>query len=124
MGPDRFHALKGFKGRFPLLRSCHRDLILGGRQYQQEVGFGLATGLDGHRGGGFGKQAVEMRLNRVSAGRDLLEPVASIILAEGAPTQLHDRHAGAVQGIPAGLQRDVARQAAVGLSLECRLGRR
>ena len=121
MGPDRFHALKGLEGRFPLLRSGHRDLILRGRQHQQEVGLGLATGLDGHRGGGFGKQAVEVGFNRVSAGRDLLEPVASIILAEGAPTQLHNRHAGAVQGISAGLQRDVARQAAVVLSLESRL---
>ena len=123
MGPDRFHALKGLEGRFPLLRSGDRDLILGGRQRQQEVGLGLTTGLDGHRGGGFGKQAVEVGFNRVSAGRDLLEPVASIILAEGAPTQLHNRHAGAMQGIPGGLQRDVARQAAVVLCLESGLCR-
>ena len=123
MGADRFHALKGFEGRFPLFRSGHRDLIPGGRQHQQEVGFGLTTGLDGHRGGGFGKEAVEMSFNRVSAGRNLLEPVVSIILAEGAPTQLHNRHTGAAQGIPAGLQRDVARQAAVGLCLESGPGR-
>ena len=124
MGPDRFHALKGFEGGFPLLRSGHRDLILGGRQHKKEVGSGLEAGFDGHRGGGFGKQAVEVGFNRVSAGRDLLEPVASVILTEGASTQLHDGHASAVQGISAGLQSNVARQASVGLSLEVRLGRR
>ena len=81
MGPDRFHALEGFKGRFPLFRSRDRDLILGGSQYQLEIGLNRLTGLDGRRCGGFGKEAVEMRFNRVSAGRDLLEPIASIIPA-------------------------------------------
>jgi len=115
MGSDRLHALEGFKCRLPLFRPRDRDFILGGCQYQQEVGLGRLTGLDGYRCGVFGKQAVEMSFYRVSAGRHLLKPVTSVILADSDPAQFHYGYTGPVQRVPGGFQGDAALQTAVRL---------
>ena len=57
-----------------------------------------------------------MGVNPVSSGRHSREPVTSVILAEGAPAQFHNRHTSAVQRVAGGFQGDVALQAAVRLS--------
>ena len=53
----------------------------GGANTSRKSASAVLTSLDGYRCGGFGKEAVKMGFNRVSAGRHLLKTVTSIILA-------------------------------------------